>query len=212
MATHTTLASLFTDIADSIRAKTGKTDNIVADDFPEEIAGITTGGEDLEYVGVSDGIEQYGLVDTTNGVYVSADGCETKLLRVEGENGEWTATTMPSSASWYSVTYGDGKFVAVAYASNKAAYSIDGINWTATTMPSSAAWYSVAYGDGKFVAVINGSTAAYSIDGINWTATTMPDTVYWYSVTYGDDKFVAVASGSSTAAYKIDNMRLVLWR
>ena len=44
MATHTTLASLFTDIADSIRAKTGKTDNIVADDFPEEIAGITTGG------------------------------------------------------------------------------------------------------------------------------------------------------------------------
>ena len=172
MATHTTLASLFTDIADSIRAKTGKTDNIVADDFPEEIAGITTGGEDLEYVGVSDGIEQYGLVDTTNGVYVSADGCETKLLRVEGENGEWTATTMPSSASWYSVTYGDGKFVAVA----------------------------------------TDSTAAYSIDGINWTATTMPDTVYWYSVTYGDDKFVAVASGSSTAAYKIDNMRLVLWR
>lgn len=43
MAKHTTLASLFTDIAAAIRAKTGKTDKLVADDFPTAIAGITTG-------------------------------------------------------------------------------------------------------------------------------------------------------------------------
>lgn len=43
MAKHTTLASLFSDIAVAIRAKTGKTDKLVADDFPTAIAGITTG-------------------------------------------------------------------------------------------------------------------------------------------------------------------------
>lgn len=43
MAKHTTLASLFSDIAAAIRAKTGKTDKLVADDFPTAIAGITTG-------------------------------------------------------------------------------------------------------------------------------------------------------------------------
>jgi hypothetical protein len=46
--------------------------------------------------------------------------------------------------SWYGVTYGNGKFVAIN--SNEAIYSTDGINWTATTMPSSVYWRSVTYG------------------------------------------------------------------
>lgn len=44
MATHETLSSLFTAIADAIRAKTGKTETIVADNFPAEIAAIEGGG------------------------------------------------------------------------------------------------------------------------------------------------------------------------
>ena len=35
--THTSLSSLFTDIADAIREKTGDTGTIVADDFPDVI-------------------------------------------------------------------------------------------------------------------------------------------------------------------------------
>ena len=111
---------------------------------------------------------------------------------------------MPASADWRSVTYGDGKFVAVAYNNNIAAYSTDGINWTRTTMPASADWYSVTYGDGKFVAVAynsNGADAAYSTDGINWTQTTMPAArASWRSVTYGNGKFVAVAYNNNIAA------------
>lgn len=41
---HTTLTSLFTDIADAIRAKTGSSAAIVADDFPTAIASIPSGG------------------------------------------------------------------------------------------------------------------------------------------------------------------------
>ena len=118
-----------------------------------------------------------------------------------------TESTLPSSAYWYSVTYGDGKFVAVVYMSNKAAYSTDGINWTSSTLPSSAKWYSVTYGDGKFVAVAsNSNKAAYSTNGINWTASTLPSSADWYSVTYGDGKFVVVAYNSDKSAYSTDGI------
>lgn len=43
MAKYTNLTSLFTAIADAIRAKKGTTGKIVADNFPEEIAGIEGG-------------------------------------------------------------------------------------------------------------------------------------------------------------------------
>ena len=110
--------------------------------------------------------------------------------------------TLPSSEYWDSVCYGNGKFVAVARNSTKAAYSTDGITWTAATLPSSGYWWSVCYGNGKFVAVARNSTkAAYSTDGITWTAATLPSSGYWNSVCYGNGKFVAVAGNSNKAAY-----------
>lgn len=42
MATHTSLVSLFTDIANAIRYKKGTTADISADDFPSEIMNIQT--------------------------------------------------------------------------------------------------------------------------------------------------------------------------
>ena len=44
---------------------------------------------------------------------------------------DWVETIMPSTDQWQSVTYGNGKFVAVAKGSDKGDYSTDGINWTA---------------------------------------------------------------------------------
>ena len=118
--------------------------------------------------------------------------------------------TLPVSAYWYSVAYGDGKFVAiVANSSNISAYSTDGINWTQTTLPVSANWQSVAYGDGKFVAIAANSSniSAYSTDGINWTQTTLPVSANWQSVAYGDGKFVAVINSiSNIAAYSTDGI------
>ena len=111
---------------------------------------------------------------------------------------------------WYSVTYGNGKFVAVSDGSDTAAYSTDGITWMQSTLPLSADWESVTYGNGKFVAVANGSTtAAYSTDGINWVQSTLPTKIKWSSVTYGDGKFVAVAKSSSVTAYSTDGINWV---
>lgn len=118
-------------------------------------------------------------------------------------------TTLPSSENWTYVTYGNGKFVAIASSSAKAAYSEDGITWNTATLPSYAFWDSITYGNGKFVAVeknVNPSRAAYSEDGINWTAATTPSSYSWNSVTYGNGKFVTVASQSATAAYSEDGI------
>ena len=117
--------------------------------------------------------------------------------------------TMPSSSLWQSVTYGNGKFVAITYGTPSiAAYSEDGINWTNTIISTTyTRWHSVTYGDGKFVAIANDSNAAaYSEDGINWTETFLPRATSWQSVTYGDGKFVAIAYNSRNAAYSRDGI------
>ena len=132
---------------------------------------------------------------------------DSKLGEYELES--WTKGTMPSSQKWYSVCYGNGKFVSVSWSSNIYAYSIDGITWTEGTMPSSRSsqmWDSVCYGNDKFVAVeYNYGIFAYSTDGINWTEGTMPSSNHWHSVCYGNGKFVAV-SNSSTFVYSTDGI------
>lgn len=46
---HETLTSLFNDIADAIRTKTGDSADIVADDFDEAIEAIPSGGGSDNY-------------------------------------------------------------------------------------------------------------------------------------------------------------------
>ena len=120
---------------------------------------------------------------------------------------KWTKMELTGgilSGKMQSITYGNGKFVAISgdnwFASNEAAYSDDGINWKKTTLPQKANWSSVCYGDGKFVAIDHGmilggiyirwepsKIAAYSEDGITWIATKMPSKAHWSSVCYGVD-------------------------
>ena len=132
---------------------------------------------------------------------------------------DWYKTEMPSSQPWASVTYGNGKFVAVAgyitVPTNKAAYSTDGVTWVETELPTSANWRTVTYGNGEFVAVAYNGTAAYSTDGVTWIKTAMPSGGgrKWSSVTFGNGKFVAAAGGNNTstivAAYSTDGVTWV---
>ena len=72
MATYTTLASLFSAIADAIRAKTGSSAEIVADDFPDEIAAISGGSSGIVYV-MDEQDEHGGIVRhlTTDGATIT---------------------------------------------------------------------------------------------------------------------------------------------
>ena len=68
---------------------------------------------------------------------------------------DWTMRTSATDNDWYSVTYGNGLFVAVALsgAVNRVMTSPDGITWTSRTSAADNSWDSVTYGDGTFVAV-----------------------------------------------------------
>ena len=117
----------------------------------------------------------------------------------------WTESTISSTSRyWYSVCYGNDKFVAVPMESNTFAYSTDGINWTETSNGlNSRRWRTICYGNGKFVTIAYSSKySAYSTDGITWTESTISDTSRnWNSVCYGNGKFVAVAYNSNYFAY-----------
>ena len=125
-------------------------------------------------------------------------------------NDGWTESTISdTSRKWYSVCYGNGMFVAIAFDSNYFAYSTDGINWTETNNRLTVRpWRSVCYGNGKFIAVASGTNYfAYSTDGITWTESTISDTSRnWYSVCYGKDKFVVVTYNSNYFAYSTNGI------
>lgn len=119
----------------------------------------------------------------------------------------WEQNTLPASRAWLGVTYGDGKYVAIAQSSSAGAYSTDGITWAEMIMPAERSWQNVTYGDGKFVAVAWASAnGAYSADGISWTGMAMSTSSKWHSVTYGGGKFVAVAYNSTVGAYSTDGI------
>jgi hypothetical protein len=107
----------------------------------------------------------------------------------------WNVATAPSpTGSWYSVTYGDGQWVAVGH-SPDVAVSPDGSTWTEFPVPAGS-WQSVAYGNGRFVAL--SSVAAnpeelVSANGTSWTSVTGPAGP-WTALTFGGGRFEAVSS------------------
>jgi hypothetical protein len=126
----------------------------------------------------------------------------------------WSSSTLPASANWLSVGYGNGYYVATCgAASTQAAYSNNGTTWTTATLSVSGDWRSVCWGDtggtGTWVAVSNNSTnATYSTDnGATWNTATLPGAAAnWRAVTYGNGRFVAVAFGSTRAAYSTNGI------
>ena len=150
-----------------------------------------------------------------SGFITAADIPTTTYKKVSGElptsgwgapDEGWKENTLPANTDWKSVTYGDGKYVAVAFNSDKGAYSTDGITWTEMSMPAVGSWI-VTYGNGKYVAVASGNTkGAYSTNGINWTEMNMPASRSWNGLTYGNGKFVAVAASSDKGAYSTDGV------
>ncbi len=126
---------------------------------------------------------------------------------------DWSLSSLPTSAKWQSICYGNGKFVAIAYYEKYVAYSTDGVTWKQANLPSSRPWISVCYGNGKFVMISGHSSSntttkylAYSSDGITWTESTMPTARWWSAVSYCNNKFIATARGSSKAAYSTNGI------
>lgn len=143
---------------------------------------------------------------TTYYVAVSSNSANATYSIDDGAS--WTSSSMPTASTW-TVSYGNSRFVAVGSTINACAISTNGTTWSfGGTLPVTTAtlWTGIAYGRGVWVAVGNTTDAAYSTNnGTTWTAATLPSSGTW-SVTYGNGRFVAVRSGSSAAAYSLDGI------
>ena len=146
-------------IADAIRAKTGETSAIKASNFASKISTIETG------IDTSDATARAEDVASGYSGYANNQKVVGTLIPIAPPS--WNQSTLPATANWNSVCYGNGKFVAVANNSNIAAYSTDGINWTQSTLPVNKSWYPVCYCNGKFVAVADSSNNAYLKDSFD---------------------------------------------
>ena len=91
------------------------------------------------------------------------------------------------------MTFGDGLFMAVAYAGTTLT-SPDGI--TRRTLSNAFTWAAVTFGAGLFVTVAGSGSdrvATSSDGGATWVNRATAANITWTSVTYGADTFVAVA-------------------
>lgn len=77
-----------------------------------------------------DSVDMSMMSDVTygDGKFVVVGHGDKALYSSNGQT--WTQTTLPKSLSWNAVTYGGGKFVAIATYSDTSAVSYDGITWS----------------------------------------------------------------------------------
>ena len=113
--------------------------------------------------------------------------------------GGFSTSTMPSSATWEKIAFGNGTFVALNGSS--CAVSTDGIIWSAGG--NVAGNSDIAYGNGVFVVVAGSRNVYYSTnDGASWSSTRLNmGQPYPQKVAFGNNRFVAVASTASSCLY-----------
>ena len=109
------------------------------------------------------------------GTFVAVGGSGKLMTSTDGST--WASQSSPAgntSNSWRGITYGDGRFVAVADAGgdSRVMTSTDGITWTGATAPSTNRWYSVTYANNIFVSVaLTGTGDRVMTSGVLFPAT-----------------------------------------
>jgi hypothetical protein len=112
---------------------------------------------------------------------------------------QWTAHTPNIASAPWSLTWGDGKFVAVgdSYEDNETILtSEDGVNWE-TQYKGNTRINDIAWNGEKFVAVGFDGVALTSKNGIDWVEHSGPNTCE--AIAWGTGKFVAVGIPNTIA-------------
>ena len=130
-------------------------------------------------------------------VAVSGKG---KIATSKDDGLNWSIPTLPSAvatASFSSVTYDDGTWVALDLAGNILT-SQDGLAWTVADT-SKNSWTGAAYGEGRWIVFSSATTETYATSanrGVTWTMGTLPYGFAIDEVAYGNGVWAAVGAGN----------------
>jgi hypothetical protein len=147
----------------------------------------------------------YKTVAYGNGIFVASFSA-FRAYSYDGIN--WEESIPGGGWQIDSITFGNGLFVGVGFASVGSPgvdtafvfTSTDGISWTSRTPAANLWWQGVVYGNGLFVAVARtgtGNRVMTSPNGINWTSRSTPMDADFTSVAFGNGVFVAVSVGGA---------------
>jgi hypothetical protein len=130
----------------------------------------------------------------------------TSNVATSSDGVTWTEHSIPAG-SWQSVTFGNGRYVALnaVDATPHEIVSTNGTNWSTVGGPDGP-WTSVTYGGGLFVAVGSLGQIYTSSDGLSWTKTFLRPHDDFTSVAYGNGRFLAVDAAHGDTAVALDGV------
>jgi hypothetical protein len=110
-----------------------------------------------------------------------------------------SAVTLPTTG-WVSVTYGNGKYIAMT-STGATANSLNGTAWTTGTALPTGTYAKLKFGGGFFYAITsNSSSIAYSIDGTSWTPGNTTLGGGHADIAWGNNNYIALQTTSSAVA------------
>jgi hypothetical protein len=132
-------------------------------------------------------------LQTGSGVYTSSTGL----------SGSWVSRALGATATWSSVAYGAGLYVAISNGGTSLSTSPDGVTWTLRSITYSGSWTGIVYQSGLFIVLPTGATVSYlySLDGLTWTPGTMPicSNANGTSLVIADKMLVSIQTGTAIA-------------
>ena len=119
----------------------------------------------------------------------------------------WRQMSAPGGAAWTFADYCEDRYVALAAAESRAAWSYDGENWNLLRLPSAGGWQRICYGGGKYVVygAENSARVLVSSDGAAWTEGALPGADNW-RMCRGGGYFVAVGALNGLGARSADGL------
>ncbi|WP_426860851.1 flagellin [Cytobacillus gottheilii] len=110
-------------------------------------------------------------------------------IAISNDGESWINSSPNISGELTSVTYGNGKYVAVGW-DGLALISADGMNWSQQTTGTTENLTSVTYGNGKFIAAGTNEVILSSTDGVNWEQESIGALDYFHSIEFANNIFV----------------------
>jgi hypothetical protein len=138
---------------------------------------VSTDGLTTTATGTMPATTNYYAVEFGGGFFVAISRISGTMAARSVNGIDWVSSTLPTTAIWQNITYGNNSFLAIGNATNGAT-SPDGITWTARTLSSSTSWRGATFGAGKFVitSAFVGTTIAATIDyAVNATSFVLPN-------------------------------------